>query len=76
MSYKYISIPTARVSEEWLRNNNFNPDANIDVFITYSVATNSYDHYNFVETAHEDFICNTMEEFIQMITEAKLERLI
>ena len=76
MSYKYIGIPTARLSEEWLRNNNFNPNGNIDSFITYSVATNSYDHYNFVETAEEEFICNTQEEFEQRVTEAKLERLL
>ena len=76
MSYKYITIPTSRLSEEWLINNNFNLNDNIDCFITYSIATDSYDHYNFVEIAHEDFICNTQEEFEQRVTEAKLERLL
>ena len=76
MSYKYISIPTSRLSEEWLRNNNFNLYEYIDSFITYSVATDIYDHYSFVETAEEDFICNTQEEFEQRVTEAKLERLL
>ena len=26
MSYKYISIPTSRLSEEWLINNNIDPE--------------------------------------------------
>ena len=76
MSYKYISIPTSRLSEEWLINSNFNLNDDIDTFITYSIATDSYDHYNFVETAEEDFICNKQDEFEQRVSEAKLERLI
>lgn len=76
MSYKYISIPTSRLSEEWLKNNNFNLDDDINKFITYRIATDSYDHYNFVETAEEEFICNTQEEFEQMVSEGKLSRII
>ena len=76
MSYKYISIPTSRLSEEWLRNNNFNLDVDIDTFITYSIATDSYDHYNFVETAEEDFICNKQDEFEQIVTQIKLEKIL
>ena len=76
MSYKCISIPTSRLSDEWLINNKFNLNDDIDTFITYSVATDIYDHYNFVATAHEEFICNTQEEFEQRVTEAKLERLL
>ena len=76
MSYECISIPRSRLSEEWLRNNNFNPDGNIDTFITYTVATDSYGHYDFVKTAEEEFICNSQEEFEQMVSEAKLYRII
>lgn len=76
MNYKYISIPKSRLSKEWLRNNNFNPDDDIDSFITYTVATDSYDHYNFVKTAEEDFICNTQEEFEQIVTQIKLEKIL
>ena len=76
MSYKYISIPRSRLSEEWLRNNNFNPDADISTFITYTLVGDSYDHYNFVATDEEDFICNSQEEFEQMVSEAKLYRII
>ena len=76
MNYKYISIPTSRLSEEWLENHNFNTDDDIDAFITYCVASDDYEHYNFVDPAHEDFICNTQKEFEQMVSEAKLGRLI
>lgn len=76
MSYKYISIPTSRLSEEWLINSNLNLNDDIDTFITYSVATDSYDYYNFVEIAEEDFICNMQDEFEQRVIEAKLERLL
>ena len=51
MNYKYISIPTSRLSEEWLKNNNFDPEEDIGTFITYRVASDSYGHYNFVKTA-------------------------
>ena len=76
MSYKYISIPRSRLSEEWLRNNNFNPDDDISTFITYTVVTDSYDQYSFVGIVEEDFICNNQEEFEQMVSEAKLYRII
>ena len=76
MSYKYISIPTSRLSEEWLRNNNFDPEEDIDTFITYTVVINRYDHYNLVNNAEEEFICNTQEEFEQMIAQAKLEKIL
>ena len=76
MNYKYISIPKSRVSEEWLTDNNFSPDDDIDTFITYSVASDRYEHYNFVDAAHEDFICNTQKEFEQMVSESKLSRII
>ena len=76
MSYKYISIPTSRLSAEWLRNNNFNPDDNIDTFITYTVVVCRYDHYNLVNNAEEEFICNTQEEFEQLVAENKLSRII
>ena len=76
MSYKYISIPRSRLSEEWLRNNNFNPDDDISTFITYTVVTDSYDQYSFVGIVEEDFICNSQEEFEQMVSEAKLYRII
>ena len=73
MSYKYISIPTSRLSGEWLRDNNFDPDGDVDTFITYSVASDSYDHYDFVNPAEEDFLCNKQEEFEQRVSEAELE---
>ena len=76
MNYKYISIPTSRLSEKWLRNHNFNPNDDIDTFITYAVATDNYDHYNFVETVEEDFLCNKQEEFEQLVAENKLSRII
>ena len=76
MSYECISIPRSRLSEEWLRNNNFNPDGNISTFITYTLVSDSYDHYNFVKTAEEEFICNSQEEFEQIVSEAKLYRII
>lgn len=76
MSYKYISIPTSRLSEEWLSDNNFNPDDDIVAFITYCVASDDYDHCNFLDPAEEDFLCNTQAEFEQMVSEAKLGRLI
>ena len=76
MSYKYISIPRSRLFEEWLRNNNFNPDDDEGIYITYTVVTDSYDHYSFVSTAEEDFICNSQEEFEQLVAENKLSRII
>ena len=77
MSYKYISIPTSRLSEEWLRDNNdFSPDDEIDTFITYSVASDSYDHYDFLNPAEEDFLCNTQAEFEQRVSESRLSRII
>lgn len=76
MNYKYISIPTSRLSEEWLINNNFNLNYDINTFITYAVATDSYDHYDFVETVEEDFICNKQEEFEQMVAQAKLGKIL
>ena len=76
MSYKYISIPKSRLSEEWLRNNNFNPEGDIDTFITYAVAGDRYEDYDFVDNAEEEFICNTQEEFEQLVAENKLSRII
>ena len=76
MNYKYISIPTSRLSEEWLKNNNFDPEEDIDTFITYYISTDSCDHYDFLGPAHEDFICNTQKEFEQMVSESKLSRII
>ena len=76
MSYKYISIPTSRLSKEWLRNNNFNPKGDIDTFITYVVARDSYVDYDSVESAEKEFICNTQEEFEQLVAEGKLSRII
>ena len=76
MSYKYISIPTSRLSEKWLRDNNFNPEEDIDTFITYSVARDSYEGYDFVDNAEEDFLCNKQEEFEQLVAENKLSRII
>ena len=84
MSYKYICIPKSMLSEEWLTDNNFNPDDDIDTFITYSiytfitysVASGIYDHYNFVGTTHENFICNTQKEFEQMVAQARLEKIL
>ena len=76
MSYKYISIPTSRLSREWLKNHNFNTDNDIDTFITYTVVTDSYDCYNFVQTVEEDFICNSQAEFEQLVSEVKLSRII
>ena len=76
MSYNYISIPTSRLSEEWLRNNNFNLDDDINTFITYHIATDKYDHYDFIESAEEDFICNSQAEFEQLVSEVKLSRII
>lgn len=78
MSYKYISISRSRLSEEWLRNNNFNPDDDIDIaiFITYTVVTDSYAPYNFVGTTEEDFLCNSQAEFEQLVAENKLSKII
>lgn len=76
MNYKYISIPKSRLSKEWLISNNFNLDNDIATFITYTVITDKYDHYNFIESAEEDFICNTQKEFEQIVSEAKLYRII
>lgn len=76
MNYKYISIPKSRLSKEWLRNNNFNLDNDVATFITYTVVTDNYDHFSFVESAEEEFICNTQEEFEQMVSEGKLSRII
>ena len=76
MNYKYIRIPTSRLSEEWLKNNNFSPDDDIGNFTTYRVASDSYDHYDFLEPAEEKFLCNTQKEFEQMVSESKLSRII
>ena len=76
MNYKYISIPKSRLSAEWLRNNNFNLNYDIATFITYTVVTDKYDHFSFVESAEEEFICNKQEEFEQLVAENKLSRII
>ena len=76
MSYKYICIPKSRLSEEWLTDNNFNPDDDIDTFITYYITSDSYDHCNFVYDAEAEFICNTQKEFEQMVNQIKLERIL
>ena len=76
MSYKYITIPTSRLSEEWLRNNNFDPEEDIDTFITYNTVTDSCDHYDFLDPAEEDFLRNKQEEFEQLIAENKLSKII
>lgn len=76
MNYKYISIPKSRLSKEWLRNNNFNLNIDIATFITYTVVTDNYAHFSFVKSAEEEFICNTQEEFEQMVSEGKLSRII
>ena len=76
MSYKYISIPTSRLSEEWLKNHNFDLDDDINTFITYHIASTRYDHYDFIGSAEEDFLCNKQEEFEQMVTQAKLGRIL
>ena len=76
MSYKYISISRSRLSEEWLRNNNFKLGDDIYIFITYTVVTDSYGQYDFVGTAEEDFLCNKQEEFEQLVAENKLSKII
>ena len=76
MSYKYICIPKSRLSEEWLTDNNFNPDDDIDTFITYYITSDSYDHCNFVFDAEAEFICNSEEEFQSLIAEHKLKEIL
>lgn len=76
MNYKYICIPKSRLSEEWLTDNNFNPEDDIDTFITYYITSDSYDHYNSVYDAEAEFICNTQKEFEQMVAQARLEKIL
>ena len=76
MNYKYISIPKSRLSKEWLTDNNFNPEDDINTFITYYITSDSYGHCDFVYGAEAEFICNTQKEFEQMINQIKLERIL
>ena len=76
MSYLAISIPVLRLTEEWLNEHGYTLNNDLCVFMRYQVPHDTFLNYNSVMSKDYEFICNTMEEFIQMITEAKLERLI
>lgn len=71
-NYKYISIPSNRLSQEWLDANGFSDMYEVFTFISYHTSSEDYDHYNHVEDADNEFICNTQEEFIQKVNENKL----
>ena len=76
MAYLAISIPVLRLTEEWLNEHGYTLNNDLRVFIGYQVPHDTFRNYNSVMSIEYEFICNTMEEFIQKITEAKLERLI
>ena len=71
-NYKYISIPVNRLTEKWLKENNFNRAHDLDTFMSYDVELQNYTDFNQVELADKEFICNTQEEFEQKVAEYKL----
>lgn len=75
-NYKYISIPVNRLTEKWLKENNFNRAHDLDTFMSYDVELQNYTDFNQVELADKEFICNTQEEFEQKVAEYKLLRIL
>lgn len=75
-NYSYISIPTSRLTVEWLTDNGFSTQHDIGTFICYHSTSEVYDHYSGVEDSIHEFICNTQKEFEQKIRESKLLKLL
>ena len=75
-NYSYISIPTSRLTDDWLTDHGFSNAHEIYTFVSYYTPTGVYDHYVGMEDAEVDFICNTQEEFEQKIAEYKLLRVL
>lgn len=71
-NYSYISIPTRRLTEEWLIEHGFPNRDKLDTFMCYHTVSEVFDHYLSVEGEIHEFICNTQEEFEQKIAECKL----
>ena len=75
-SYSYISIPTSRLTDDWLIDNGFSNTYEINTFVCYHTTSEVFDHYLSVEDEIHEFICNTQEEFDQKIAEYKLLRIL
>ena len=75
-SYSYISIPTSRLTDDWLIDNGFSNTYEINTFVCYHTTSELFDHYLSVEDEIHEFICNTQKEFEQKIRESKLLKLL
>ena len=82
MSYRCISIPTCWLSSEKL--DEYNPlvkenlsSQSSGIFLSYFTHTGKFSYANslFEDSTHE-YICNSEEEFEQMVTQAKLEKIL
>lgn len=82
MSYRCISIPANWLSSEKLDEYNSlvmkNPSSQSSgIFLSYFTHTGKFSYANslFEDSTHE-YICNSEEEFEQMVTQAKLEKIL
>lgn len=82
MSYRCISIPTCWLSSEKL--DEYNPlvkknlsSQSSGIFLSYFTHTGKFSYANsvFEDSIHE-YICNSEEEFEQMVAQIKLERVL
>lgn len=82
MSYRCISIPTCWLSSEKLDEYNplvkKNPSSQSSgIFLSYFTHTGKFSYANsiFEDPIHE-YICNSEDEFEQMVTQARLEKIL
>ena len=82
MSYRCISIPTCWLSSERLDEYNplvkGNPSSQSSgIFLSYFTHTGNFSYANsvFEDSTHE-YICNSEDEFEQMIAKIKLEKIL
>ena len=76
VNYSYISIPTSRLTVEWLTDNGFSTQHDIGTFICYHSTSEVYVQYVAVEDSIHEFICKTQDEFIQKVEQIKLLKLL
>ena len=82
MSYRCISIPTSWLSSEKLDEYNplvkKNPSSQSSgILLSYFTETDKFSYSNAVfEDSIYEFLCNSEEEFEQLVAQAKLEKIL
>ena len=82
MSYRCISIPACWLSSEKL--DEYNPlvmrnlsSQSSGIFLSYFTHTGNFSYANIIfEDSTHEYICNSEEEFEQMIANIKLEKIL